>query len=108
MSSRRKAALPGRGGLAVDRASDAAFPLSLDDAMSIGLARNVRLKYDRANMRAVKGDTLGVLSALIPNLSVNAQSNAQEINLAALGFKPSLIAEFPPDCCRQVIRSLRS
>jgi outer membrane protein TolC len=84
----------GPGGLAVDRASDVALPLSLDDAMSIGLARNVRLKYDRANMRAVKGDTLGVLNALIPNLSVNAQSSAQELNLAALGFKPSLIAQF--------------
>jgi outer membrane protein TolC len=84
----------GPGGLAVDRASDAAFPLSLDDAMSIGLARNVRLKYDRANMRAVKGDTLGVLSALIPNLSLNASSTAQELNLAAMGFKPSLIAGF--------------
>jgi outer membrane protein TolC len=84
----------GPGGLAVDRASDAALPLSLDDAMSIGLARNVRLKYDRANMRAVKGDTLGVLSALIPNLTLNAQSSAQELNLAAMGFKPSLIAGF--------------
>jgi outer membrane protein TolC len=84
----------GPGGLAVDRASDAALPLSLDDAMSIGLARNLRLKYDRANMRAVKGDTLGVLSALIPNLSLNAQSSAQELNLAAMGFKPSLIAGF--------------
>jgi outer membrane protein TolC len=86
----------GPGGLAVDRASDAALPLSLDDAMSIGLARNVRLKYDRANMRAVKGDTLGVLNALIPNLTVNAQSSAQQINLAALGFKPSLISSVPP------------
>jgi hypothetical protein len=79
----------GPGGLSVDRAGDTALPLSLDDAMSIGLARNVRLKYDRANMRAVKGDTLGVLSALIPNLSLNAQSSAQELNLAAMGFKPS-------------------
>ncbi len=86
----------GPGGLAVDRASDTALPISLDDAMSIGLARNVRLKYDRANMRAVKGDTLGVLSALIPNMSINAQSSAQQINLAALGFKPSLISSFPP------------
>ncbi len=86
----------GPGGLAVDRASDAALPLSLDDAMSIGLARNVRLKYDRANMRAVKGDTLGVLSALIPNMSINAQSSAQQLNLAALGFKPSLFAGIPP------------
>ena len=84
----------GPGGLAVDRASDAALPISLDDAMSIGLERNIRLKYDRANMRAVKGDTLGVLSALIPNLSINALSNAQELNLAATGFKPSLIANF--------------
>jgi outer membrane protein TolC len=84
----------GPGGLAVDRASDAALPLSLDDALSIGLARNVRLKYDRANIRAVKGDTLGVLSALIPNLSLNASSTAQELNLAAMGFKPSLIAGF--------------
>jgi outer membrane protein TolC len=85
---------PGPAGLAVDRASDAALPLSLDDAISIGLARNVRLKYDRANQRAVKGDTLGVLSALIPNLNVNAQSSAQELNLAAMGFKPSLLSSF--------------
>jgi outer membrane protein TolC len=91
-----ESSFPGPGGLAVDRASDAALPLSLDDAMSIGLARNVRLKYDRANMRAVKGDTLGVLSALIPNMSINAQSSAQQINLAALGFKPSLIDSLPP------------
>ena len=85
---------PGPGGLAVDRASDAALPISLDDAISIGLARNVRLKYDRANERAVKGDTLGVLNALIPNLSFNAQSSAQELNLSALGFKPSLLSSF--------------
>ncbi len=84
----------GPGGLAIDRASDSALPLSLDDAISIGLARNVRLKYDRANMRAVKGDTLGVLNALIPNLTLNAQSSAQELNLAAMGFKPSLISSF--------------
>ena len=84
----------GPGGLDVDRASDTALPLSLDDAISIGLARNVRLKYDRANMRAVKGDTLGVLSALIPNLTLKASSNAQELNLAAMGFKPSLLAGF--------------
>jgi outer membrane protein TolC len=85
---------PGPGGLAIDLAKDGTLPLSLDDAISIGLERNVRLKYDRANEREVKGDTLGVLNALIPNLTFNAQSNAQEINLAALGFKPSLLAGF--------------
>jgi outer membrane protein TolC len=85
---------PGPSGLAIDLVNDAALPLSLDDAIAIGLARNVRLKYDRANQRAVKGDTLGVLSALIPNLNFNAQTSAQELNLAAMGFKPSLIASF--------------
>jgi outer membrane protein TolC len=85
---------PGPGGLAVDHASDAALPLSLDDAMSIGMARNVRLRYDQANLRAVKGDTLGVINALIPNLTLNAQSSAQELNLAALGFRPSELASF--------------
>jgi outer membrane protein TolC len=85
---------PGPGGLAVDHATDAALPLSLDDAISIGMARNVRLRYDQANLRAVKGDTLGVINALIPNLTLNAQSSAQEINLAALGFKPSLLSGF--------------
>lgn len=85
---------PGPGGFNIDRASDAALPLTLDDAISIGMARNVRLKYDRANLRAVKGDTLGVLNALIPNLTLNAQSSAQELNLAAMGFKASTLSEF--------------
>lgn len=85
---------PGPGGVAIDLATDAALPLSLDDAVSIGLQRNIRLKYDRANERAVRGDTLGVIDALLPNLSLKAQSSAQEINLAAMGFKPSLIAGF--------------
>ena len=84
----------GPGGTAIDRANDASLPLSLDDAISIGLQRNIRLKYDRANERAVRGDNLGVLDALIPNLSLDAESSAQEINLAAMGFKPSLLSGF--------------
>jgi len=85
---------PGPDGLKIDLASDAPLRLSLDDAISIGLERNVRLKYDRANEHAVKGDTLSVLNALIPSLTLKADSNAQELNLAAMGFKPSLIAGF--------------
>jgi outer membrane protein TolC len=85
---------PGPGGLGIDLAKDGALRLSLDDAISIGLERNVRLKYDRANEREVKGDTLAVFNALIPNLTLKASSNAQELNLAAMGFKPSLISGF--------------
>lgn len=84
----------GPGSLAIDLAKDSALPLSLDDAVSIGLERNVRLKYDRANGREVKGDSLGVIDALLPKLSLDARSNAQQIDLAAMGFKPSLISGF--------------
>jgi outer membrane protein TolC len=84
----------GPGGVAIESATDGALRLSLDDAISLGLERNVRLKYDRANEREVKGDTLGVLDALIPNLTLKAQSSAQELNLAAMGFGPSTLAGF--------------
>jgi outer membrane protein TolC len=84
----------GPGGFAVERPTDGPLPLSLDDAIALGLERNIRLRYDRDNQRVVKGDSLGVFEALLPNLTVNAQSSAQEIDLAALGFKPSLIAGF--------------
>ena len=85
---------PEPGGLAIDLVKDGALAISLDDAVSIGLERNVRLKYDRANEREVKGDTLGVIDALLPKLSLDARSNAQQIDLAAMGFKPSLISGF--------------
>ncbi len=84
----------GPGDLPIEQPQDAPLPLSLDDAIALGLDRNVRLKYDRANQRAVKGYTLGVFSALLPNLNFDAQSSAQEINLAAQGFRPALFAKF--------------
>jgi outer membrane protein TolC len=81
---------PGPGELAIELAKDGPLPLTLDDAIALGLERNIRLKYDRANQRAVKGDTLGVVNALLPNIALNAESSAQEVNLAAMGFKPGL------------------
>lgn len=85
---------PLANGLSMELPKDGPIDLSLDDAISLALDRNVRLKYDRANQTSVRGLTLSVINALIPNISVNASSNAQEINLAALGFKPSLFAQF--------------
>lgn len=85
---------PGPGSLSMDLASGDTLPLTLDDAISIALDRNIRMKYDRANQRAVSGYDSTVLAVLTPNLRFNASSNAQEINLAAMGFKPALFANF--------------
>jgi outer membrane protein TolC len=78
----------GPGGVSVERARAGALALSLDDAIALGLERNVRLRTDRANLQIVRGDLLQVTNALIPSLSLDASTSAQEINLAALGFKP--------------------
>ena len=79
-------------GVQIEQATAGPLPLSLDDAISFGFERNVRLRYDRANQREVKGLTQSVFSNLIPNLQFVGQTGTQEINLAAMGFKPQTFA----------------
>jgi outer membrane protein TolC len=86
--------LPGPNGVTQDLASDAPMPLSLDDAISIGLERNIRMRYDVANQKYVRGLVLSVINVLVPNLSLNATSQAQEIDLAAMGFNPAVLGKF--------------
>ncbi len=96
----------GPGGAAIEQAQDGPLRLSLDDAISLGLQRNVRMKFDRANQRAVKGYTLGVINALVPNVTLDAQSSANELDLAAMGFKTSTIAKFglPPNSIPLIVK----
>ena len=75
-------------GVTIEQATNTPLPLSLDDAISYGLERNVRLRYQKANQREVQGLTQSVFSNLIPNLRFVGQTGTQEINLAAMGFKP--------------------
>lgn len=84
--------MPGPGGFPVEKAIDRPLELSLDDAISVALERNQRQRYVRANQRLLLGSTGEVRNALIPNLNFKAASSTQEINLIALGFKPSSIA----------------
>ncbi|HLI76012.1 MAG TPA: TolC family protein [Acidobacteriaceae bacterium] len=83
--------MAGPGGFAVERPVDGPLPLSLDDAISLGLARNVRLKFEHANQRAVRGYQGQIDNAILPNLQFRAASSAQELNLAALGFNPTKV-----------------
>jgi outer membrane protein TolC len=86
--------VPAPNGLVIEQATDGSLPLSLDDAISLGLERNIRLRYDRGNQRSVRGLTLSVINVLVPNLTLDAQSSAQELDLVAQGFKPALFAKF--------------
>jgi len=82
----------GPAGITIENPQDGPLSLSLDDAIALGLDRNVRLQYDRATQKEAKGATESLIGSLMPDLKASAASEAQEINLAALGFKPSLLA----------------
>ena len=82
---------PGPGGFAVERATGGPLPLSLDDAISLGLQRNLRLKFQHANQRTVRGYRGQIANAILPDFQLRAASSTQELNLAALGFNPSKV-----------------
>lgn len=80
--------IPGPDGIGIEQPTDTPLPLSLDDAISLGFDRNLRLVYDRAKQKTVRGEQLGVINALLPSLHASGSTATEEINLAALGFKP--------------------
>jgi outer membrane protein TolC len=94
------------GGVVVDKATPGALPLSLDDAIARGLKRNLQMELVVQNERLVHGELLTVENNLLPSLTASAHSEAQEINLAALGFKASSLAAFgfPPGSFDSIVK----
>jgi len=82
----------GPAGITIENPQDTPLAISLDDAIALGLDRNLRMQYDRATQKEAKGATQSLIGALMPNLKASVASESQEVNLAALGFKPSLLA----------------
>jgi outer membrane protein TolC len=82
------------GGVVVEHATAGAMPLGLDDAIDRGEKRNLQMLLSEQNERMVHGQVLTVVNNLLPSVTAQAQTETQEINLAALGFKASSLAEF--------------
>ena len=70
--------------------------LSLDDAVRLGLEHNLTITTDLQSQRQISGLQLTAFNALIPTLTASARTTTQQINLAAMGFKPQLLQEFAP------------
>ncbi len=90
---------PGRNlgdGVIVPVATTQPLPLSLDDAVRLGLERSLVTTVDAQSQRIVQGFQLTAVNALIPTLTASADSSTQEINLAAMGFQPKIIAPLLP------------
>ncbi|HEY0263575.1 MAG TPA: TolC family protein [Granulicella sp.] len=81
-------------GVVVEAAKPEPLSLSIDEAIERGLKRNLQIELGLANERRVKGEVKTVENALLPSITVQAQTSAHEVNLAALGFKPALLADF--------------
>ena len=75
----------------VPRATDQAVPLSLDDAITQGLRQNLQVALSRQNEHRVRGLQSTAVNTLLPTLEAQAYTNTQEINLAAMGFKPQAL-----------------
>ena len=80
------------GGMVVQRETPGAMPLTLDDAIALGVKSNATVVLAGQQELFVRGQVLTVENALLPTLSVSAYTQAQEIDLAAMGFKPSVLS----------------
>lgn len=90
------AANPYAGSVGATPATAEVIPLSMDEAIQRGLEHNLAVVLARANQRVASGEQLQGLNSLLPDLSLQAVRRRNEINLAALGFRPSTLAKFPP------------
>lgn len=82
------------GGLVIERATPGALPLSLDDAIDLGLKHNLQMLLIQQNERVVHGELLTVENNLLPSLTAKGTLAAQQIDLAALGFRPGGLVAF--------------
>jgi outer membrane protein TolC len=82
------------GGVTIDHPTPGALPLSLDDAIARGEAHNLQMLLIQQNERMVHGELLTVENSLLPSLTVKGNIEAQQIDLAALGFRPGEVTKF--------------
>ncbi|WP_260181045.1 TolC family protein [Tunturibacter empetritectus] len=94
------------GGVVVEQGTPGALPLSLDDAIARGEKRNLQMLLVIQNERIVRGQVLTVENSLLPSLTAKGQIEAQEVNLAAQGFKASSLEGFnlPPGTFSEIVK----
>jgi outer membrane protein TolC len=94
------------GNVTVQVATADPLPLGLDDAIDRALSGNLQVLVANEEERTVRGQISTVFYQLLPNLKASAYTSAQEIDLAALGFKPSSLAGFgfPPGSIDTIVK----
>jgi outer membrane protein TolC len=76
--------------------TDGVKPLTLDEAIAMGIEHNLALIEARQQEQSAKAQSLESFQSLLPTVTAQGDLGAHQINLAALGFSSSLIGKFAP------------
>ena len=81
--------IPGQysGSVPEGKATPEVLPLSFKDAIERGLRNNLGALLQSDTILAVRGEKWKELSELLPHLSASATQSAEQLDLAALGFR---------------------
>lgn len=94
------------GSVASAPATDTPIRLSLNDAVERALQHNLSLLTTQQNQRVEAGQTKSAFNALMPDLSVEAKTATQSVDLVAMGFKASTFAplNLPPGSIPTIVK----
>ncbi|MBV8674572.1 MAG: TolC family protein, partial [Acidobacteriaceae bacterium] len=89
---------PYTGSVQAVAATPGVKPLSLDDAIRLGIENNLALTLARFNQSSAQAQKLQLANDLLPNLSAHAETGLHQLNLRAAGFNKALLTQFgvPP------------
>jgi outer membrane protein TolC len=87
---------PYYGSVTIVKPTDGVKPLTLDQAIGMGIEHNLALIEARQQELSQKAQTSENLQSLLPTVTAQADSGAHQINLAAFGFSSSLLAKSAP------------
>src|SRR5882757_2177557 len=87
---------PYYGSVTVVKPTDGVKPLTIDEAIGMGIEHNLALIEAREQEQSAKAQSLVSLQSLLPTVTAQADSGAHQVNLAARGFSPSLFGKIAP------------
>src|SRR5277367_5194737 len=85
---------PYYGSVQVVAASPDVKPLSIDDAILLGVQNNLALTEARQNQQTAQAQASQTLNLLLPNLDISGGTGLHQYNLEAQGFRPGLLGDF--------------
>src|SRR5438046_1109903 len=87
------------GSVPEGKATNQEIPLSIMDAIGLGLKHNLGLILNQSGTESARAARIRALSDLLPNITGSVRENVQQINLKAFGFplppgSPSVVGPF--------------